>query len=598
MKIQSLKNINILLATFILFGIASLQSCNKKDYTKIANTSVFENSKTVKTSVYGIVQDESGTPVQAALVKTGSYTTVTDNNGLFFFNNITTPSNVSTMVVSKDGYFNGSRSLSVNESDKHVVKITMMAKSTPEVFEANNGGTVNFTNGLSITFPANAIVNKANGNVYTGQVYVYAKTIDPTTITGREMMPGDLRGIDVSGIERGFQSFGMMVAELYDINGNALQIATNAEATLGLTVPNSMQNMAPANIMLWSYDELKGIWVAEGSAVLQGNTYVGKVKHFSFWDCGAPLNAINLQMILHDQNGNPLQNVLVKLTNTANLAQRYGVTSATGWVGGPCYSNAVLTLEVFDNNICGNPTPIYTTTITTGATNMNLGIITVNLALINTCSFTAIVQDCLGNPITNGCVYIQPLHLLITPNALGQISYSLPCIPPVPITLIAYDFTNLVNGSINYTLLSGPNNIGIITACGNVSPFINVYFINNVSLATATKVFVQPVCTLSCFINGPQSFINGGEVLGSSYFSMTVDGFALGSQNIASGFVNGTIGAFTDNTFAFSGVNNVNYSAFPAFPGDVQGSFSINLIGSPSGDTYTATGTFRVPRTN
>jgi len=79
---------------------------------------------------------------------------------------------------------------------------------------------------------------------------------------------------------------------------------------------------------------------------------------------------------------------------------------------------------------------------------------------------------------------------------------------------------------------------------------------------------------------------------------MTVDGFALGSQNIASGFVNGTIGAFTDNTFAFSGVNNVNYSAFPAFPGDVQGSFSINLIGSPSGDTYTATGTFRVPRTN
>ncbi|MBK8145245.1 MAG: hypothetical protein IPK62_09725 [Bacteroidetes bacterium] len=181
------------------------------------------------------------------------------------------------MVVSKTGYFNGSRTLSVNAGDKHTVKISLMSKGTPEVFFANNGGTVNFANGLSITFPANAIVNNANGNAYNGQVYVYAKKIDPTTQLGMETMPGDLRGVASSGIERLLQTFGMMVAELYDINGNALQIATGSSATLSLSIPPSLHGSAPTNIVLWWYNEQKGMWIEDGGAVREGNAYVGKL---------------------------------------------------------------------------------------------------------------------------------------------------------------------------------------------------------------------------------------------------------------------------------------------------------------------------------
>ncbi len=595
MKTQFRQILKVMSVALVALAMIGLQSCYKRDYTTVNNTTTFDNSNTVTTSLYGIVQDEAGLPVVAAVVKASGYTTLTDDNGLFFFNNITTPSHATTVVVTKDGYFNGSRTLSVNANDKHTVKISMLAKGTPEVFFANNGGTVNFANGVSLTFPANAIVNKTSGLPYNGQVYVYAKKIDPTTDLGKTSMPGDLRGIASSGIERLLRTFGMMVAELYDINGNPLQIGNNLAATMSLTVPASLQGVAPATMVLWSFDETKGMWIEDGSAVLEGNKYVGKVKHFSFWNCDTPEAAVDLQMTLKDQNGNPLQNYMVKLTNTANLDSRTGYTSATGWVGGLCYSNAVLTLEVYDNNICGFAVPLYSTTITVGAANTNLGIITVNLALVTACDFNATIQDCLGAPITNASVYIAPLNLILTPNALGQISYSLPCTPAAPITLIAYDLTNNVYGSSTYTLVAGTNNIGILNACGNVSPFLTINFTNTVTMASASKTYTLPANTLSCYLQGPATYINASDGVSNLY--MGVDGITIGTFNVSAANVSG-LGAFTDTIYNLTGINNATFTAFPAFPGDVQGTFSLNFVGVPSGDTYTGVGTFRIPRNN
>lgn len=596
MKTNFIKISKVLLAAVAAVVVFGLQSCYKRDYTTVNNTTTFDNTNTVNSSVYGIVQDEAGMPVKAAVVRSSGYTTLTDDNGLFFFKNIITPSRATTVVVTKDGYFNGSRTLTVNANDKHTVKISMLAKGTPEVFNASNGGTVNFANGLSITFPLNSIVNKQTGLPYSGQVYVYAKKIDPTTAFGQTAMPGDLRGIASTGIERLLRTFGMMVAELYDINGNPLQIAKTSAATLSLTVPPSLQGMAPANMVLWSFDEAKGMWVEEGSAVLEGNKYVGQVKHFSFWNCDTPEAAIYLEMTIQDQNGNPLQNYTVKLTNTANLDQRQGNTSASGWVGGLCYSNAILTLEVFDNNVCGFASPLYTTTITTGAANVNLGIITVNLGLVTGCSFTATVQDCLGAPISNASVYIQPLNLILTPNALGQITYSLPCVPATPITLSAYDLTNNVYGVSTYTLVAGANNIGVLNACGNVSPFLTINLTNTVTMATASQTFTLPVNSLACYLQGPVTYLSAYAPLGGSV-NLSVDGITAGTFNILSANVTG-VGAFTDTTFNITGINSCTFTAFPPFPGDVQGLYNLNLIGVPSGDTYTASGTFRIPRNN
>lgn len=115
------------LPTFLfIYLLFSLLSCNKH-----SNNGTSQNGETVKTSIYGIVKDESGIPVVAAVVKCGAYTTQSDQQGLFFFKGIEANAHTAVIVVRKIGYFNGSRTMTVHANDKHTVTITMLAKGTP-----------------------------------------------------------------------------------------------------------------------------------------------------------------------------------------------------------------------------------------------------------------------------------------------------------------------------------------------------------------------------------------------------------------------------------------------------------------------------------
>ena len=341
------------------FSLQFLQSCRKSSNDGIYIP--YNNSKTVVASIMGFVTDESGAIIEGATVTTSGYTTLSDANGYFHFDNITTPSHATTVLVSKGNtYFKGSRTIAVNANQKHVLKVSLIAKGIPGTFVAANGGSVSFANGLVLGFPAGGIVNQATGLTYNGQVYVYAHKIDPTTQTGLNTMPGDLRGVTANGgEERLLQSFGMMVAELYSVDGQLLQIRPGSEATITLTVPTSLQATAPATIPLWYFDEAKGIWMEEGTAILTGGKYVGKVKHFSFWNCDTPAAAIDLEMTLVDQFGTPLSGYLVKLTKTTNNNSRKGTTNTAGWVGGLVYPSANMQMEVYAlSSICGSTTPI------------------------------------------------------------------------------------------------------------------------------------------------------------------------------------------------------------------------------------------------
>ncbi len=588
---------SIYFLSILLIGLGLFQSCRKSiDYIQ-GEVTPYNNSQKVQASIYGQVTDESGAAVKDAVVATGIYTTTTDVNGLFFFKNISTPVHASLVKVKKAGYFNGSRAFPVRVGEIHQAKIVLLAKGTPELFVSNNGGTVNFSGGLSITFPANSIVNAQTGQGYTGQVYVYAKKIDPTTLLGQNSMPGDLRGLTATNQEeRLLQSFGMMVAELYDVNGVALQIATGQKAIMQMKVPSSLLGTAPASIPLWYYDEAKEMWVEEGSASLQGGMYIGEVKHFSFWNCDTPSAAISIEMTLQDQNGNPLSGYVVKLTNTANLDQRNGTTNSSGWVGGLVYPNASMTLEVFSNSsICASTTPIYSQSVSTTSVNQNLGIITVTIPSASTSTIDGTILDCIGMPISNSALYIQPYNLLVLTNASGQFSYTLPCTPTTAVTLVAYDLTSNVYGSTTTTLVSGLNNIGNINACGNVTPYLEITLTNTVTNISATKTFLAPGANLYSNVFIDSTTIEAVDQTNNSYMSFTHADTTLGTHTIHGVGIAG-VGNFTDTWFNISTPCTVNYTSFPLAPGDLIGTFSVNVIGVPSGNAYTATGSFRIPR--
>ncbi|HPI54564.1 MAG TPA: hypothetical protein PLU10_07705, partial [Chitinophagaceae bacterium] len=474
-------------------------------------------------------------------------------------------------------------------------------KGTPELFVSANGGTVNFAGGLSITFPANGIKNAATGQAYSGPVYVYAKKIDPTTTVGRESMPGDLRGLTAAnGEERLLQSFGMMVAELFDANGNALQM-NNANAIMQLKVPTSLVANAPQSIPLWYYDEAKEMWVEEGTATLQGDTYIGNVAHFSFWNCDTPAAAIFLEMNVQDQNGNPLPTAFVTLKNTANNDTRSGYTNSAGWVGGLVYPNATLDMEIYvGTNICSGATPLYTQTITTSSVNQNLGIITVNIPSATAATIDGNVIDCLGQPLANSIVVIQPFGLIVYPNINGQFSYTLPCTPAVPVTLYSYDLSSNVYGTVTSTLVTGTNNVGSLNACGQISEFLSISLTNTFTNVTASKTFVSPLADIGISVNTQTSayvqiWANDSTLTQSSYVSMLGSDTTVGTFPIT-GVGIGGIGSFTDTYYTISSPCTVTYTAFPLSPGDVIGTYNFTVIGTPSGNTYTATGSFRVNR--
>ncbi|MBL7765900.1 MAG: carboxypeptidase regulatory-like domain-containing protein [Chitinophagaceae bacterium] len=594
------KNVLVWLMAMALIGTGLMQSCrNKFDYID-GTATIYDNSKTVVASVYGIVTDDAGMPVENADVSTGGYSTQTDANGVFYFNNITTPEHNTSVKVIKAGYFTGFRSLMVKAGDKHQLRLALLKKDNPQNFMGASGGTISTGTGLSITFPAAGVVNKATGTPYYGQVFVYAKRIDPTTELGLNSMPGDLRGVRTSSEERLLVSYGMMVAELYDASGNALQMADQQEATITLDVPVSMAGAAPASIPLWYFDEVKGIWVEQGNALLQGNKYIGKVKHFSFWNCDTPEAAIQLEMTLIDQNGNPLSGYQVKLTNTANGDTRYGMTNSSGWVGGLCYPNATLTMTVYANNVCGT-IALYSQTVTTSGAAQNLGNITINLAALSSSTVSGTVLDCAGASLSNSSVVIMPYGIIVTPNALGQFSYSFPCTPTTPVTVYAYDLSNNVYGSMSTTLISGANNLGSISACGNVTPFLNITLTNTVTSISATKNFLSPsdnvMASLDSLGGNPFSNIQANSLGGSNaYVYMQASDSTVGTHTVNSAYMFG-IGTFSDTQFTINS-GNVTYTSFPLFPGDVIGSFTLNLTGNPSGNTYTATGNFRAPRNN
>lgn len=586
-----------------------LQSCRKNSTN--GTTIPYDNSRTVVASIMGFVTDESGAIIENATVSTGSYTTLTDENGYFHFDNITTPSHASTILVSKDTYFKGSRTIAVNANQSHVVKVSLIAKGIPATFVASNGGNVSFADGLSLSFPANGIVNEATGLAYNGQVYVYAHKIDPTTEVGRNTMPGDLRGTTASGNEeRLLQSFGMMVAELYSVDGQLLQIKTGSAATMTMTVPTSLQSNAPTRIPLWYFDEAKGMWVEDGFATLTAGKYVGKVSHFSFWNCDTPAAAIDLDMTLVDQNGNPLGGYTVVLKNTANNDSRYGWTNTAGWVGGLVYPNATLTMEVYSqNSICGTSTPIYTQTVVTSSINLSLGTIVVPITTPSAATITGTVVDCSSNALANAGILIQPFNIIVTPNSLGQFTYTFPCTPSTPITVYAYDLANNVYGTSSaIPLVSGTNNLGVLNACGNVAPFLTIDMTNTTTSINYQNTFtiagnnaVYSSISIDSLLLVPTTNIvaygtNGGTA--TSYVSFSTNDTTAGTFVGNSFYATLPTSGFTDQSYTIQPGSTVSYTGYPLFPGDVLGTYSFNLIGVPSGNTYTATGSFRAPRSN
>mgnify|MGYP002360886137 CR=1 FL=1 len=425
-------------------------------------------SQMVTADIVGQVIDEDGNPIHGAVVKTSTHTFITDSDGVFQFINIDCSKNKTVVEVNKPTFFKGFRTMYIIANQDNYTVIRMIEKKNPSHFNANSGGTIQVNGGGSISFSPHSIVNKSSGAPYTGNVTVYSTWIDPSSNQLGELIPGALRGIDESEEEKLLESYGMVAAELFDDNNQALQIAQGSTATITFPITASLGVNAPNSIPLWYFDESSGMWKEQGSAQKQGNNYVGEVTHFSFWNCDVPSNFIHFEATFKNPNGTPLANVDVKITNTANSTFGYARTNSYGTVDGAIPKNANLILEAY-SIICG--ATFHTQNLTTGTSDITLNNIIINIPISYHVTLSGTILNCTNNICKNGYVKCKIGNTIrfVRGSSNGNFYSSIvECNTPVNAKLTAYDYTEGTYGlEATYVLNAGLNQLGNLSACGN-----------------------------------------------------------------------------------------------------------------------------------
>jgi hypothetical protein len=347
------------------------------------------------------VTNEAGAPVPDATVKLGNQTLTTDPYGHAFFRDANMNAEGTFIKVENSAYFTGSRRFFPVDGAETRVRVELIAKQFDQSFGSQLGGVVEVPGGASITFPENSI-RKANGAPHSGAVFVAARWLDPTNPRTLDRMPGNLQGINSQGTEVVMATYGMVVAELQDVDGNPLNILEGKTATIKMPVPTSQLANAPGEIPLWSYYEDYGVWAEEGKATLQNGFYVGEVSHFSFWNCDYPYPLVNFTATFVDENGDPLVNYWVTLT-LSNGSAGSGYTDSNGTTSGKVPKEEAFTLNVHDQ--CGNV--IYSVPVGPFADDVNIGQIVVPNSSLSTTTLIGQLLDCSYQPITNGLAIFQ-----------------------------------------------------------------------------------------------------------------------------------------------------------------------------------------------
>ncbi|MEQ1745894.1 MAG: hypothetical protein ABMA02_10735 [Saprospiraceae bacterium] len=367
-------------------------SCRKDKFTDIDTPIYPPPAILVECSVTGLVADEDGKPVATADVYLGTKHTLTNEQGIFHIEGQAN-SVLPLIRVEKTGYFPSLASYSVRAGGNGRVKVTLRAKSPAVQISSVLGGTASFGNGVVIDFEPNGFVDAA-GQPYTGVVHVQATYLDPSKPEVGNMIPGGFLGLNAVGENQMLTSFGMLHVLLQTLSGEKLQISK--PATVTMPIPTDRAAQSPATIPLWYLDEASGYWKEEGSAKRIGNTYTGKVSHFSWWNCDIGSGYVRMNGRIRLGSEHPF--VVLRVTQNSGLSATT-TPDAEGYFSGGVPANETFLFEVL--NECGDV--VYSVTLGPYSSETDIGIISVTWSS-NWFEVTGSLVDCNQQPVTNGFV--------------------------------------------------------------------------------------------------------------------------------------------------------------------------------------------------
>jgi hypothetical protein len=475
------KNSRLNLCFLLIIGLFS--SCLKDNDTfEEYPSNPWLNLQKTEIDVSGEIIDEQGKPVKDVLITSNDKTTLTDKNGVFVIKKSLQNADFIYIKAEKKGYFNGTRVIRGTNGKQNLVKIMLLEQKNIATLKSSEGGEVT-VDGVKIKFPINGYIDAA-GKTFNGNIKVAAKYLDPTKIETFLKMPGDLRAANFQGQEQFLETFGMVAVELTDEKGNKLNLGNGGEAELSFENKNAKTH---EKIPLWHFDEKIGAWREEGQTTLINNRYVGKVSHFSFWNCDFPYDKVYAQGRIVHQNGSPASNVWVGLNLVGQPWGGHGYTDDNGYFKGCIPKGEDLELTVNSWDIGCLNTVVYKKTLGSFNNDVDFGtiVVTVNNN-ITTKTFNGKAVDCNGNNLVNGYISVklkpENRQINLFTDSDGKFNYTIkvnPCskIDNTDLDVTAYDLTNKKESlTKSFTLNPTNTDVGTIEVCSTVTEFVDLTF--------------------------------------------------------------------------------------------------------------------------
>lgn len=299
-NLQTMKITKIYLFYLIIFSIL-LSTCKKSEDNPIIFEEITDNS-----NISGIIKDADGIILSGVKVSIGSNSTISDENGKYILTKLVEANSI-LVTFSKTGYVT-TQKISKTKNYKTISLNASLAKIGKNATLSNVGGSIDF-NGATVVFPSNAFID-LGGNLVTGDVIINATYFDSKSKEFNNVFPGNFEGIRTDGSTSMIESFGFIDLEIYK-GSDKLNLAKGKEAIITIPIPKSISGKAPSTIPLWYYDMKEGTWIEQGSAVKEGDFYIGKVSHFTSWNFDQTVLTSYVEGRVVDKNGFPLTDVKI-----------------------------------------------------------------------------------------------------------------------------------------------------------------------------------------------------------------------------------------------------------------------------------------------
>lgn len=393
-----MKQILLYLPVFILV----FTNCKKEEVKPDTNDTEVNDSQLVNAQAI-LVQtvDQNGVALSGVEVELGDEIKTSNNSGIVQFANIELPSNNATIISEKLGYFSNYQVINPVSSTELSIVVTLTTTSNSTI-NASIGGQVQCGNGAYIQFPANGFLEE-DGSLYTGDVTVASKYIDPAEQNNNDIIPNSFSGKNQSGSEVFVENHGMILAELYDDFGNKLSVNPVNPAELHIPLTQADIGTAPNQIPLYYFNEEVGKWIEDGQADLENNEYVGSVEHFTFWMCPYVYDHHSLSGNF-ECAGTFYSGAVVNVYNQFGYLLGTVTTNSAGGFSGSIPGTLTHTIEIEDP--CGQV--LYSETIGPFSSNSSLG--TIDLCSGGTVNYGVVegnLLDCSGSPDQDAFLSVQ-----------------------------------------------------------------------------------------------------------------------------------------------------------------------------------------------